>query len=276
MDFSLFLFLSLVVTGVVWAWDILMTKGGREQRAADLRNAGGTVDAVDRIRREPIMVEYARSFFPVILFVFVLRSFLFEPFRIPSGSMLPNLLVGDFIVVNKYAYGVRLPVINKKVITIADPARGDVMVFRFPRDPSVNYIKRVVGVPGDHISYRDNKLHINGKIVSYDKQDDYIYRDISGGERKFFQFLEQLEGESGEHRIILEEGSYAPGPIELTVPEGQYFVMGDNRDNSNDSRYWGFVPDANVVGKAFMIWFSWDLRMNWDHVLWHRMGNPIN
>ncbi|MDH5633632.1 MAG: signal peptidase I [Gammaproteobacteria bacterium] len=276
MDFSLFLFLSLVVTGVVWAWDAFMMKGGREQRAADLRNAGGTVDAVERIRREPIMAEYARSFFPVILFVFVLRSFLFEPFRIPSGSMLPNLLVGDFIVVNKYAYGVRLPVINKKVINIAAPDRGDVMVFRFPRDPSVNYIKRVIGVPGDRIAYRDNRLHVNGKAVTYDKQADYIYRDISGGERKFLQYLEQLDGESGEHRVILEEGSYASGPIELTVPEGQYFVMGDNRDNSNDSRYWGFVPDANVVGKAFMIWFSWDLRMSWDHVLWHRMGNSIN
>jgi signal peptidase I len=226
--------------------------------------------AVNRARHEPLVVEYARAFFPVILFVFLLRSFLVEPFRIPSGSMMPGLLAGDFILVNKYTYGLRLPVINRMAVNLGAPKRGDVMVFRFPGDPSVNYIKRVVGLPGDRIVYRDKKLFINNEPMPQTPAGDYTYSE-SGNHMIFARILkEQIDGV--EHDILLGEGPN-PGTLEFSVPEGQYFVMGDNRDRSNDSRYWGMVPEANVVGRAFLIWFSWD--MNKGGVSWSRIGNTI-
>ncbi|MBE9516610.1 MAG: signal peptidase I [Proteobacteria bacterium] len=274
MDFALFLFLALLVTGVIWAWDAFMMKPGREARAKELKNAGGTEESFEKMRQEPLAVEYARTFFPVILFVFVLRSFLVEPFRIPSGSMLPNLLVGDFILVNKFTYGVRLPVVNKKIISINEPARGDVLVFRYPRQPSVNYIKRVVGLPGDRISYHNKKLTINGQPVDYKDDGSFVLKNGDGGERKFGQRMETFG--DNVHRIIIEDNEYFTNARDFEVPEGQYFVMGDNRDNSNDSRYWGTVPEENLVGRAFLVWFSWDLNMKLDHILWNRIGNSIN
>ena len=222
-----------------------------------------------------MLVEYAKSFFPVILVVFLLRSFLVEPFKIPSGSMMPTLLVGDFILVNKYTYGIRLPVINKKIIEVNQPQRGDVMVFRYPEDPSLDYIKRVVGLPGDHVVYRDKRLTINGQPVAMeDRGEEFSYEKSGLNYVTAKRAYEQLG--SHKHAVLLlpefpsvrlgdvrafpsrANCDYNEDGFSCTVPAGQYFMMGDNRDDSNDSRYWGFVPDRNIVGKAFMIWWNFD------------------
>jgi signal peptidase I len=270
MDFALIMFVALLATGLVWAADHFIWAPARARSAAALQKAGEPEAAVSKARHEPLIVEYARAFFPVILFVFLLRSFLVEPFRIPSGSMMPGLLAGDFILVNKYTYGLRLPVINRKAVELGAPKRGDVMVFRFPGDPSVNYIKRVIGLPGDRIVYRDKKLTINNQPMPQAPGGDYTYSE-SGNHLIFARrYMEQIDGV--EHDILLSEGPNL-GTLEFSVPEGQYFVMGDNRDRSNDSRYWGMVPEANVVGRAFLIWFSWD--MTQGGVSWSRIGNTI-
>jgi signal peptidase I len=217
---------------------------------------------VEQLNKEPLLVEYGKSFFPVLFIVLVLRSFLVEPFQIPSGSMKPTLDVGDFILVNKFSYGIRLPVIDLKVIPVGDPQRGDVMVFRYPSDPNVNYIKRVVGLPGDAIRYtNDKQLFINGQLVA---------KQLIGSEPGTLGSAELYNEKLGEveHQIRQEMSRYrAPPDHEWTVPAGHYFMMGDNRDNSNDSRYWddpnipkaelGMVPDRNIVGKAFAVWMSW-------------------
>jgi signal peptidase I len=250
MSFALFLLLLLTLTGVVWALDAAWL---RKRRPADA---------------QPWWVEYSISFFPVILIVFLLRSFLVEPFKIPSGSMIPTLLVGDFILVNKFTYGIRLPVANVKLVELGSPQRGDVMVFRFPEDPSLDYIKRVVGLPGDRIEYRNKRLRINGQLVPTRQIEDYLSKERMQYSR---HYLETLNGT--EHAIIVEEDATAFVPharafphvgncnynmsgLACTVPPGHYFVMGDNRDKSSDSRVWGFVPDGNIVGKAFFIWLN--------------------
>jgi len=239
-DFSFFLFVATVVTGTVWGGYLLM-----------LKSAGREFDEAN----EPMLVEYARSFFPIVLVVLLLRSFLAEPFRIPSGSMMPTLLVGDFILVNKFTYGIRLPVINKKIIQLNEPKRGDIVVFRFPKDPTVDYIKRVIGLPGDKISYYNKLLRVNDTPVNQVSIGGYQGigqgQDMTGAEHK----IENLTGV--EHSILIRNGVPTVEGV-FVVPPGSYFVMGDNRDNSNDSRYWGFVPEANLVGKAFFIWMSWD------------------
>jgi signal peptidase I len=259
MDFSLIMFLLLVVTGVIWALD----------RAIFARRRA-------EARKEPVVVEYARAFFPVILIVFLLRSFLVEPFRIPSGSMMPSLFDGDFILVNKYAYGVRLPVVNRKLIGLDNPRRGDVAVFRFPGDPAINYIKRVIGVPGDRILYKGKRLFVNGSALEYAEVRTYT-GPLAG--RLGAEELRVTEGIDGVRHDILVTERPEPGPIEFTVPAGQYFVMGDNRDHSNDSRYWGFVPDENLVGRAFLIWFSLDWSLPdawfWQRIAWTRIGTTI-
>jgi len=239
-DFSFFLFVASLVTGIIWGGYLLFLKSkGREFDESN----------------EPVVVEYARSFFPIVLIVFLLRSFLAEPFRIPSASMMPTLLIGDFLLVNKFTYGIRLPVINKKIIEINEPKRGDIVVFRFPKDPKVDYIKRVVGIPGDKVAYYNKKLTINDSPVNQVSLGSYQGlgqgQDMTGSEH----LEENLTGV--EHSILIRtdaptvEGSYV-------IPPGNYFVMGDNRDNSNDSRYWGTVPEENLVGKAFFIWMNWD------------------
>jgi signal peptidase I len=204
----------------------------------------------------------------VILIVFLLRSFIVEPFRIPSGSMIPTLLVGDFILVNKFAYGIRLPIINKKIIDIGEPERGDVMVFRYPEDPSLDYIKRVVGLPGDRITYLNKRLSVNGKEIDLKPAGDYLHKERMSFAKRYVE----TTGDRSRS-ILIEEDAPASVPfvkqfpfrenctyniegLTCTVPPGQYFLMGDNRDNSSDSRVWGFVPDANIVGKAFFIWFN--------------------
>lgn len=273
MDFSsvnlaLALFVLLVVTGALWALDRFYA---RPRRAKDAPS--------------PIWVEWGAAFFPVVLIVFVLRSFIVEPFQIPSGSMVPTLLEGDFILVNKYTYGIRLPVIDKKIFDVGSPKRGEIMVFRYPKDPSQNYIKRVVGVPGDEIEYKyaDRQLVINGEPVSLVEAGLYTYiheelvkRGQEQVEREQLvdilpKYAEKIGGV--EHDILVnknvspdvrgrvdyfpygENCSYEVSRFVCSVPPGHYFAMGDNRDNSHDSRFWGFVPDENVVGRAFFIWF---------------------
>ena len=269
MDFSLFIFVLLVITGAIWLVDQFILRS---------RRTSGT--------GEPWWIEYPKSFFPVILLVFLLRSFLVEPFKIPSGSMLPTLLVGDFILVNKFTYGIRLPILNIKVADIKQPQRGEVMVFRYPDDPSVNFIKRVVGIPGDRITYQGKRLTINGKEIAVTNDGQYDYPDRrEGGNFVLTQrFQETLD--SHRHAILNREESppislseveqfpfrdncvYTETGFTCTVPLGYYFMMGDNRDDSRDSRYWGFVPDKNIVGKAFMIWWNFsDLK---------RIGHAIN
>ena len=251
MNFALILFVLLLVTGALYAVDVLKFRKLRSKNAP-----------------EPLWVEWGASFFPVILIVFVLRSFLFEPFKIPSGSMIPTLLVGDFILVNKFTYGIRLPVINKKIISVNNPQRGDVMVFRYPEDPSLDYIKRVVGLPGDTVAYQNKRLTINGKPVEMSKTADYLHP-----ERLYYS--EQYSAKMGnvEHRLLndtdapafipdvarfpyRENCTYNSAGVICKVPDGHYFMMGDNRDNSRDSRAWGFVPEQNIVGKAFFIWLN--------------------
>lgn len=259
MDFALVLFIALVVTGFFAGWDRLV-------RRPRLRREG-----VEKTR-DPILIEYSKAFFPVILIVFVLRSFVVEPFRIPSGSMLPSLYIGDFILVNKFVYGIRLPVIDEKVVGISAPERGEVMVFRFPHDESINYIKRVVGLPGDQIEYRDKQLIINGDTVDREQAPDDVLDNLERNAATLDHFLESL-GDI-EHSILVDTNKPSTN-MRFSVPEGHYFVMGDNRDYSNDSRYWGFVPEENIIGKAFFIWFSWD-SSNGGGVNWVRVGDTID
>ncbi len=260
-DFSFILVAATVLTGVIWGVDSWLFK---PQRVAAVTASGGAPDSV----REPVVVEYARSFFPVILIVLLIRSFLFEPFRIPSDSMMPTLLDGDFIFVNKYAYGLRLPVINTKVVAVNSPHRGDVIVFRLPSDPSTNYIKRLVGLPGDHIVVRDRQVFVNGERMPV--RLDGVYQGHGHtGARIGFEHLGKVE-----HEVLYLMDRYTRD-YEQTVPEGHYFFMGDNRDNSRDSRFpeVGFVPERNLVGKAVRIWLNWD----WpDAPLWSRIGDPIH
>ena len=284
-NFALILFILTLATGVVWCLDVFYLSKQRRARADaalaefDARNARLAADGVPqdkpgrealaaRLLRQPTWVEYSGSFFPVILLVFVLRSFLFEPFKIPSSSMVPTLQIGDLILVNKFTYGIRLPVLNKKIIEINNPQRGDVMVFKYPKDTSLDYIKRVVGVPGDKVVYRNKKLSVNGRDLPYQQLPDYLDEETLTYSK---QFEENLTGIS--HRILNDERapSYVPNPdafprkelcsynsegFACTVPAGHYFMMGDNRDNSLDSRYWGFVPDEYIVGRAFFVWMN--------------------
>lgn len=248
MMFALFMLVVLAITGLIWLLDSLFW---RKKRAA------GSAD--------PVLVEYSKSFFPVILVVFLVRSFIVEPFKIPSGSMMPTLLAGDFILVNKYTYGLRVPILNNTFLAVGHPQRGDVFVFHYPPDPSIDYIKRVVGLPGDKIAYHDKQLYINGQKLDVSFADNYQYVASGLNMVNAKRYKEQL----GEHKhdiLIEDNGITIDGEVE--VPAGHYFAMGDNRDNSKDSRVWGFVPENNLVGKAFFIWWNFD---NFG-----RIGNTIN
>lgn len=264
-DLPLLLVIAVFVSGFLAIIDAVFLAPRRRKAIATYeQSVQGAADeqVLERLNKEPVLVEYAKSFFPVLAIVLILRSFLVEPFQIPSGSMKPTLSEGDFILVNKFAYGIRLPVLDTKIIDVSDPQRGDVMVFRYPVDPKINYIKRVVGLPGDVIQYtRDKQLFVNGQPVA-----ETLIGDEAGSMGTARLYKERL-GEV-EHEIRKEMRRYQMEPEgEWIVPEGHYFMMGDNRDNSNDSRYWhdpnvsagmqGMVPDKNIVGKAFSIWMSW-------------------
>ncbi|CAN7499565.1 signal peptidase I [Acidovorax sp. LjRoot129] len=283
-NFALLLFLATVVTGAYWLAERLYFLPQRRraaqaiedaavQRRAELNRMGiqkveDAQEAKGRVLMQPWWLDWTAGLFPVIVAVFLLRSFLFEPFKIPSGSMIPTLLVGDLILVNKFTYGVRLPVIHTKITEGNKPERGDVLVFRYPPQPSLDYIKRVVGVPGDEVAYINKRLTVNGKAVDTQALPDFLEEDSM---RYFKQFEEQLGAKP--HRLLnnpevpafLQGASnfayrkncrYSVEGVVCKVPDGHYFMMGDNRDNSLDSRYWGFVPEANIVGKAFFVWMN--------------------
>ncbi len=290
MNFALLLFLRLVLTFAAWLLDLLVLRG-RRAREADLAvntyqrdnaaalsalQASGGDGAVraelESIRatraRQPVWLEYTAGLFPVIAVVFFLRSFVAEPFKIPSESMLPTLVVGDLILVNKFSYGLRLPVVHTKIADVGLPQRGDVMVFRFPQDPSVDYIKRVIGLPGDEISYQNKRLEINGQEVPLARDGEFedrrrlaIYPQYSEKIGDIaHKVLTELEKPSDIQPVLrfphFEQCRYDNRGIRCKVPAGHYFVMGDNRENSLDSRFWGFVPEENIVGKAFLIWMN--------------------
>lgn len=255
-DFTAILAILTLVSGAIWVVHVWFFA---KRHVSEQDETGA------RKYKEPVVVEYARFLFPVFLIVLVIRGFLVEPFKIPSGSMLPTLEVGDFILVNKFSYGIRSPLGYKKLVDFGSPERGDVIVFRYPEDPSIDYIKRVIGTPGDRVTYRNHKLFINGEFIKTDLVSDYEK------DRNFYDLVENLPGIS-HHILINKGGSFIPNVDDLIIPEGKYFVMGDNRDNSRDSRYWGFVPDANLKGRAFFIWFSWEDGFNFK---WSRIGTVI-
>ena len=284
-NFALLLFSATVVTGVYWLAERFVFMPQRQRAAAELeanasrrrreleRMGVSQVDndltqARSKVLQQPWWLDWTAGLFPVILMVFLLRSFLFEPFKIPSGSMIPTLLVGDLILVNKFHYGIRLPVINTKLTDGTPPQRGDVMVFRYPPKPSLDYIKRVVGLPGDEVAYLNKRLSINGKVIETQSVPEFFDEDT-------MRYIKQFEEKLGEktHRLLNEDErpAFIPGTddfpfkencrysvegVVCKVPPGHYFMMGDNRDNSLDSRYWGFVPDQNIVGKAVFVWMN--------------------
>ena len=264
LNFPLLLVIAVAVCGLLALLDLVFLAPRRRKAITNYQASVPTADVqvIEKLNKEPLLVEYGKSFFPVLFIVLVLRSFLVEPFQIPSGSMKPTLDVGDFILVNKFSYGIRLPVLDKKIIEVGDPKRGDVMVFRYPSDPTVNYIKRVVGLPGDKIRYTSDKhLYVNDQLVA--EQMVGVDPGTLGSAELYKEKLGDVE-----HMIRKEMSRYrAPPDKAWTVPAGHYFMMGDNRDNSNDSRYWddpnipkdelGMVPDQNIVGKAFAVWMSW-------------------
>ena len=233
MMFVKLLMAATIITGLIYFLDILILKRFRPKK-----------------QKPSWIVEYGRSFFPVLLLVFVIRSFIIEPFKIPSGSMMPTLIAGDFIVVNKFKYGIRLPVWNKTLIKVGKPNRGDVFVFHYPKDPSIDYIKRAIGLPGDEIRYENKDLFINGTHIKKILQEKYIYAFNENEMMEATKFVETL----GDYSILIHD--VPSGSYKFNVPEGHYFAMGDNRDNSSDSRVWGFVPDELLVGKAFFIWLN--------------------
>jgi len=290
LDFSLVLVIICVVTGVIWLADALLFRRRREA-LTQLKPEASVVT-------EPGTVDYARSFFPVALIVLLLRAFVFEPFRIPSDSMMPTLLDGDFIIVNKYDYGLRLPVLNRKFVPIGEPQRGDVVVFRYPPEPSVNYIKRLVGLPGDRVAVHDDRLIVNGKMVP--TTDRGLYDD--GCYEGMHLAVEHLGRHNHEIMFCPTSSDISVEPLptcnrrgsrgyvcptqgepglpdhgdwpEHVVPPGNYLMIGDNRDNSADGRFWGYVPEANLIGKATVIWFNWDLQRSGGPT-WSRIGTRI-
>lgn len=286
MNFALILFVLVILTGVAWVADKLVFMPQRRraaeavvaefdrqqarvgERFADENAAQTRARLRDDKLRQPWWLEYSASFFPVILVVFVVRSFVVEPFKIPSGSMVPTLLVGDFILVNKFDYGIRLPITNTKITEGRPLERGDVVVFRYPKDESVDYIKRVIGLPGDTVAYQDKQLTINGKPMPETPLPDYLDEERLGYAK---QFEENLDGRKNailnnpavppfivgaEDYPYRDNCTYNARGVICKVPPGNYFMMGDNRDNSADSRYWGFAPDKNIVGRAFFIWMN--------------------
>ncbi len=294
LDFSLVLLVVVVLAGLIWLVDHLLVEPARRQHAAQAPREPGAPAAPVPV---PVTVDYARSFFPVALIVLLIRAFIFEPFRIPSDSMMPTLLDGDFIIVNKYDYGLRLPVLDRKIVPIGEPQRGDVVVFRFPPDPSVNYIKRLAGLPGDHVRVFNDQLIINGQPIPMRldrRYDDGCYHNMRLSTEVLGRHTHQMLSCLTPYEISapispschrhMDRNYVCAEPdmgeadhgdsMEMVVPAGEYLMIGDNRDNSYDGRYWGFVPEANLVGKATYIWFNWDLGRT-GGPNWSRIGRRI-
>ena len=251
MNFDFWMLVLSLISGFIYLLDVLFWARKRKPSQKPTK-----------------IIEYARSFFPVFFFVLLLRSFLVEPFRIPSGSLEPTLLVGDFLAVNKFAYGFRLPIVEKKVFSMANPKKGEIAVFRWPPDPSFDYIKRVVGEPGDHVVYHNKVLTINGQEMKQ-RFVEYTIDESSG--RPVAKYEEIINGV--KHNIFIRTDVPAID-VDVHVPKNQYFMMGDNRDDSADSRYWGFVSDEYLRGKAFLVWMSWD--SNADRIRWSKLGTIIH
>jgi signal peptidase I len=250
IDFPLVLTWAVLITGTLWLLDVLLLKPRRQRAVRSLEASGSRGTDLDRVLAEPKIVEYARSFFPVLLVVLVLRSFLAEPYQIPSESMVPTLEVGDFVLVNKYAYGLRLPVLGTKILDVGEPARGDIMVFVPPHDPRY-FIKRVIGLPGDRIRYDDHALFINGERAGYELLGQFeVELPFSRQAVPVREYVERF-GDEGHH---IYRYPFPESPREWVVPDDAYFMMGDNRGRSEDSRVWGFVPESQIVGKAIAIW----------------------
>ncbi|PAW12022.1 signal peptidase I [Vibrio sp. V1B] len=289
--FSLILVIVTLVTGVVWLLEKLVFAKKRQAKVEEIQaQTANGLDAVtlQKVERQPWWIENSVSIFPVIAFVLVLRSFIYEPFQIPSGSMMPTLLVGDFILVEKYAYGLKDPVWRHQLVETGKPERGDIVVFKYPPQPNIDYIKRVVGLPGDTIRYSSDKQ------VCIQSQGDSVCKPVKLSNVEESPFIQngipliQMNEKLGEveHQILVnplardrvQNYQPRPGVNEWVVPQGQYFVMGDNRDNSADSRYWGFVPEANLVGKAVAIWISFEFDRGADSVLpsWIPTGVRFN
>ncbi len=275
VNLPLILTLAVLITGVIWLFDLVVLARPRKKKLAAVELQFQKIEIAEQYKqeayqlakatasKEPLLVEYAKSFFPVLFIVFFLRSFLVEPFQIPSGSMIPTLQVGDFILVNKFAYGLRVPVLNKTFIPVSKPKRGDVMVFFPPHHPDTYYIKRVIGLPGDEISYVSHQLTINGKVVP-----EKLQAMLPVGEPTFRLVTETIDGKEFTAYKHLVPG-YLSRRGAWKVPAGHYFMMGDNRDNSADSRDWGFVSEDAIVGKAFAVWMHWESFFSipsFDHV----------
>lgn len=256
IDFPLILTILVLVSGLIALIDIIFFAPKRKRAGK---------------KKKPILAEYSRSFFPVLLAVLLIRSFLIQPYRVPTGSLAPTILPGDFIAVNQFAYGLRLPVINYKILNIGEPRRGDIVLFHWPVKPSIIFVKRVVGLPGDHVIYKNKVLTINGKVASQTALGMAL--DVEPDDLAVPTRI-KIENLLGVHHEIYvwPEGGLTKN-FDIVVPQGEYFMMGDNRDRSDDSRDWGFVPEKNLVGKAFLIWMSWD---SVNHkVRWHRIGNWV-
>ncbi|MEK6731441.1 MAG: signal peptidase I [Pseudomonadota bacterium] len=253
--FPLVLVILTLLSGVIWAVDKMFFAYARK----------------DMGKEEPWYVDYSRSFFPVLLAVLVIRSFIIQPFTVPTGSLEPTVQPGDFLAVNQFVYGLRLPVINKKIVPVSNPKRGDIVVFEFPANTRVDFVKRVVGLPGDHLVYKNKTLYINGQEMKQTWVSDGI--DYEPPTMTFPVTIMQENLEGVVHHIQLNPSKKDSSVYDVTVPKGQYFMMGDNRDGSEDSRFWGFVPERDLIGKAFFIWMSWDKQKHW--VKWSRIGRRI-
>jgi signal peptidase I len=257
MNFQLILVILVGLSGLIYLLDVLFF--------AKKRNA------TDTQQKMPLFIDYARSFFPVLLLVLIVRSFLVQPFRVPSGSLEPTILPNDFVAVNQFAYGLRLPVIHTKILAIGRPKRGDVAVFRYPPNPKIDYVKRVIGLPGDRVVYKQKTLYINGK-----KMPQKFLRTGYDFAPPDFSIPANVKEETlgaVKHEIQVRQKGGDNNEFEVIVPEKSYFMMGDNRDDSADSRYFGFVPETSLIGKAFIIWFSWDSSTH--RIRWNRMGQKL-
>lgn len=255
LDFPLILTSIVLITGIISLLDVAFL--------AKKRLASG--------KEQPRVIEYARSFFPVLLVVLLIRSFIVQPYRVPTGSLEPTVLPGDFIIVNQFAYGLRLPVINTKIVNIGEPKTGDIALFHWPKDPRILFVKRVIGTPGDHIVYKNKALTINDKVMS--QKDLGMVLDDEYSVSYPVELKEEQLPNNLTHKIFIHKDSNLDDGFDITVPEGNYFMLGDNRDNSGDSRIWGFMPEENLVGKALGVWMSWDSKNN--RIRWERIGKAV-